>query len=66
MSFSADDFARVKELEAQGMSRSEIERYTGISRHQVARILGSSDEQPPVVNDDLSVRQKQRLLAGWR
>lgn len=65
MSLPIDDFRRVYELHAEGFSACAIERYTGVSRTEVRRILKLDKSGPlPVVNDDLSVRERQRLLTG--
>ena len=63
MSLPIDDFRRVYELHAEGFSACAIEKYTGVSRCEIRRILRLDKQGPiPLANDDLSVRERQALL----
>jgi len=66
MSLPADNFNQVRELHNQGLSQCAIERYTGVPRAQVRRILGLDPGwSAPVKSNELSIRQRQYLLS-WR
>ncbi len=62
MSFPADDIRLVHEMAHAGHNQCAIERYTGISRNDVRRILGT--RKIPPTNGALSVRQRQQLLGA--
>jgi len=67
MSIPVDDLRRVYELHAEGFGQRAIEQYTGVSRCEVRRILGLVKSHKPVAtNDQLSVRERQRLLSWAR
>ena len=65
LSFPQDDLTRVLELSRQGLNHSEIELHTSIERNSIRRILGR-DKRPVEVNEELSVRERQRLLGEMR
>jgi len=66
MSYPTDTVAQIKQLAEEGESECGIERHTGISRAVIRWILGKGNNNyMPVENEDLSTRQRQKLL-NWR
>ena len=65
MSYPSDDIQRVMELHTEGHSACAIERWTGIARNEVRRIIGvEKNRPPPQATNELSVRQRSMLL-NW-
>lgn len=53
------DVERIKELDAEGLGRKAISDYLGLTEYTVKAVLAG---KVPSVTDNLSVRQRGRLI----